>query len=510
MTTVAALATIAWLGLAEAETEWFVAVDGSDVSAGTKSDPFATLQRCVDRLLDTVDPAEPGSTCWLRGGEYNLNTSVDIEALHGNSTHRYVISGWEDEQVILDGTWDVNSVVTWSWTEDGAAGHWVATLPAGSPAPWQLFVDGEPMVNARWPNAWWENKTMFTSDSWVGSEGASTYNGYSNPSHATYSGDTDPTVPCIMASTPCAGPFREACAGNELGASGINATGASAVLNIGHWVTYAAPVRSHTPGSDNFTYMAGDGWKVTKFVADHSGYYLENSLELLDIANEWHYDNATRQLHLKTHGDVHPSTMRVQARQLEYAIRITDTTHLVLQKMKLFSCTVWAFATRLVKRVQHVEFASLHFAFPAAMKRMLGNHVNSWPTTLFDRDTMGSTGNRIFNCTFFGGEADPLLQVNGAGIHFEDNLMEWNDWSAVTTVACWPAKLPNSNSLQLPGIQVTECDDRGYGGGAFALVAPAGTITNPTVVRRNTLRHIGPSAGIAIAKNSIAELNHST
>ena len=69
--------------------------------------------------------------------------------------------------------------------------------------------------------------------------------------------------------------------------------------------------------------------------------------------------------------------------------------------------------------------------------------------------------------------------------------------------------LPAASEPQLPGVDVTACDlTRKYGGGAFALIAPAGTITNPTIVSRNTLRHIGPSAGISINKNSMAELNH--
>ena len=88
--------------------------------------------------------------------------------------------------------------------------------------------------------------------------------------------------------------------------------------------------------------------------------------------------------------------------------------------------------------------------------------------------------------------------------------MEWNDWSAVTTRRCWPDQdtLPGPSQPQLPGVDVKQCDDRKFGGGAFALIAPAGTITNPTIVRRNTIRHIGPSAGIQIGKNSIAQLNH--
>ena len=121
------------------------------------------------------------------------------------------------------------------------------------------------------PNAFWANKTMFSSDSYVGSTSASTYNGYSNPLHATYQGPTDSSIPCIMDSTPCTQPYREGCAGNDLAATGIDATNASVILNIGHWVTYTAPVHAHIPGTNNFTYMAVDGWQVTKFVGAHSG-----------------------------------------------------------------------------------------------------------------------------------------------------------------------------------------------------------------------------------------------
>ena len=76
--------------------EFFVALDGDDGNTGTKAAPFATLQKCVDRLLDDGggSPAPAGSTCWLRGGEYRLDTAVDIEGLHGNDAQRYVISGY--------------------------------------------------------------------------------------------------------------------------------------------------------------------------------------------------------------------------------------------------------------------------------------------------------------------------------------------------------------------------------------------------------------------------------
>ena len=71
----------------------------------------------------------------------------------------------------------------------------------------------------------------------------------------------------------------------SLAASGIDATGASAVLNIGHWFTFAGTVLSHGAGSNNFTYerdSGGGGWKAAKYNPHADLYFLEGLLSLLD------------------------------------------------------------------------------------------------------------------------------------------------------------------------------------------------------------------------------------
>eukprot|EP01052_Picozoa_sp_SAG31_P025927 SAG31_NODE_2310_length_5960_cov_5.846613_3_plen_593_part_00 len=494
--------------------EFFVATNGSDAADGSIESPFGTIQRCADQLM-AGSPA--GSTCWLRGGEYRLNSSVLVEGLHGNVTHPYQISGYADELVIIDGTFDVESDWTWVDANDTAAGvgHYVNTLAAGLPHPWQLFADGEVMVNARWPNARWDDKTVFRSAHWAASTATSVYNGYKDPLHGTYTGPSDESQPSMMVDAGAlvlsggADGRRRLGGANSysyqpLSQTGINATGASAVLNIGHWFTWSTSVFHHVPGQQNFSYWPDQGWSMGKYVPEHDIYYLENSLELLDTSKEWYYNQQTRQLYLITANNSSPTTMRLQARQLEYAFRVTDTTHFKLSKMHFFACTVWFFSLRTVDHVQHITMDSLKFDYPSAMKRMLGNHRYSWPTTLYEKSTAEWCGNRIFNCSWMGSEGDPVVSLRGAGIVLENNLFEYNDWSAVTTVPCWP-----SSSGSLFDIDLASCDvSRKYGGGAFALTPGAGTVDNPTIVRRNTIRHIGPSAGIKVEKNTIAELNH--
>ena len=52
----------------------------------------------------------------------------------------------------------------------------------------------------------------------------------------------------------------------SLSASGINATGAAAILNIGHWFSFTGVVEQHAPGSSHFVYRRFDGWKVAKCI----------------------------------------------------------------------------------------------------------------------------------------------------------------------------------------------------------------------------------------------------
>ena len=82
---------------------------------------------------------------------------------------------------------------------------------------------------------------------------------------------------------------------------------------------------------------------------------------------------------------------------------------------------------------------------------------------------------------------------------FENNLIEWTDWSAVTTrpVAYFQPDLENGMFGK-------------YGSGAMTLEVDRSTLLSaPNWVRRNTIRHSGPSVGLAITSDNVhSELNH--
>ena len=58
-------------------------------------EPFATIQECVDALL------EPGDECRIRAGRYHEN--VSIHGKYGSDDKPIIIGGYNNEQPIIDG-----------------------------------------------------------------------------------------------------------------------------------------------------------------------------------------------------------------------------------------------------------------------------------------------------------------------------------------------------------------------------------------------------------------------
>lgn len=509
-TLVALLVVAARAGPASA---YYVALGGSDANAGlTEDEPLRTLQACVDLLRDGA----PGAECILRGGEW-ADETVFVEHLAGTRANPYVIRAYDGETVTFSGTRDVEedagSGRVWTWTAadlangGAAAGHWSVELPPDFPDPWQLFIGDELYMNARWPNGRWDDKSAFSAaDSWAFGSADSVY--------VDDTATASTMVDSCCGSAPASRRSATGMTGPSLAASGVDATGASAVLNTGHWFTYAAPVDNHARNTGSFTYRKQPGWILQKYVAAHDGYYLENKLEFLDTDKEWFFDRTTRRLHLLTPGSANPNTLRVRARIQEYAIRCTDTEHLKIKNVHFFGTTLWIAAMSWNNNVEGITLDSLTFRFPSAQKRMLGIHDWHNPTTLYQKDDSRWNENVVYNCTFTGAEADPVLYIAGAGNRLENNAFDYNDWSAVTTKVCWPpggglSNNPSDPDYSLRNRDLTEAGCTGkYGGGAFALIPGGGTKDNPTIIRRNTLTNIAVSAGIKLEKNSLVELNH--
>ena len=116
----------------------FVSPSGDDTNSGCASSaPLATLRACAEAATD-------GTSCLLLPGTYREDTVVirdltnlTIAAAGGSGS--VILDG----TVALDGGWD-------ALTDESGATYYRSQAPHGA---WQLFLNGEPLTSARWPNA---------------------------------------------------------------------------------------------------------------------------------------------------------------------------------------------------------------------------------------------------------------------------------------------------------------------------------------------------------------------
>lgn len=271
--------------------DYYVAFDGSDAHAGTDPDaPLATLQRAADLM-------EPGDTCYVRGGTYRQSVRTTTSGEPGRPIRFQAMPG---ETVLLDGT----DVLDATW-EPWRNGIYRAACDVRFE---QLFVNGKMMVEARWPNAPFQQR-------W---------------DRATWAGSADGSRKDLLISL-------------GLLDSAIDWTGAMAMLNVGHqYKSWARRVLSFDAAAGSFTYELGerladghdDGWMW----ADDK-FHLFGKLEALDAPNEWFLDEAGNLLYLHG-GGTDPSRRVVAYKSRPIAIEVDSADHIEIRGFRFFATTI--------------------------------------------------------------------------------------------------------------------------------------------------------------------------
>ena len=104
-------------------------------------------------MQKAVAELTPGDVCTIRGGVYN--EEVTISGLKGTKENPIVFRSYPGEIVTFDGTCTAPITSSWEKYKDDI---YVTTLEEDI---WQLFVDGEMQINARWPNTFWYDYSVF-------------------------------------------------------------------------------------------------------------------------------------------------------------------------------------------------------------------------------------------------------------------------------------------------------------------------------------------------------------
>ena len=362
--------------------ELFVSPNGQDGNDGSQANPFATIQKAANTLSS-------GDTCYIRGGTYH--EAVVKSSLAGTAAKPITFVNYGGETVILDGTQPVTGLGSTGWTQHSGS-IYRTTLNRDV---WQLFVNGEQMIPARWPNARFDDETVWDSLTHWGRGGTDDTNGTMvDHSHN----------------------------GISLVASGLDLTGAIAILNVGNWATWALPVISHAAGTDSFTYAPiASGYQ--KFSNNNHRYFIEGKLALLDAEKEWFFDPSSKTLYLWAPGGVAP-VGDIRGKVLSYAFDLSSSSYIILRGMHFFGSTFKTY------RCTQVTVEDCELLYPSCSKRMLGETGDPYPTSF---DTNGSTQPSscvLRNCVLAYIDG-PAIHLRGLNNVIENCLIHHVDWSTV-------------------------------------------------------------------------------
>lgn len=267
--------------------KYFVAPTGLDSNSGTIERPFRTIKKCANIV-------KPGETCFLRAGIYRETVRP---AVSGTSSAPITFAAYNNENVTISGA---DPVEEWDRFR-GSIFRTNVLLPMSGYSNTgflanQVFVNGEMMLEARWPNTGLDLMRPKLVGCCVKSQGGTA---------ATVENSEIPNLP-------------EGWAG--------------ATVWTNEW--YVTRTGTVTGGS------AGKLTAEMTAPWDRGGYwfYLVGKLGLLDSEGEWFYDGGSQTLYLWVPGGARPNLVEVKQRNFAFDLR--NRSYVVLRNLKLFANTI--------------------------------------------------------------------------------------------------------------------------------------------------------------------------
>lgn len=267
---------------------WFVSTIGSDANIGTIYAPFQTIQRASS-------VAQPGDTVMIRGGIYHETVTP---ASSGTQAAPITYEPYNGESVTIDGA---DPVSGWSPNPVYQTGAMWWDLGEGNN---QLFVNGKPQLEARWPNTSLDASHPTNA----------------NAQGASASGTTTTIYDSALTQTN----------GAWVGAT-IHFTPGQ------HWVAYTATVTASGPGYVTFAYTATSNDAA---VSAGTSYYIVGKFLALDAPGEWYRDPTTGVLSLWPSTGDNAANDLVEAKHRLYGFNLAGVSNVTIQGINFFACTI--------------------------------------------------------------------------------------------------------------------------------------------------------------------------
>ena len=423
------------------QTTYFVAPSssgGSDSNAGTELAPFETLQHAINQLT-------AGDILNIREGTYRETITID----EGNISGPLItIQNYNNEVVTIDGTTDITG--TWN-TYDNISGAYRLSY-AGNNDITQLFVDDQPMVNARWPNAQFNDDSIFSHSTWA--EGDE-----DNSTDGSLTIDTSVHDP-----------------------GSIDLNNSIGILNIGSFKTWTVAMTGHNNVTNVITYNEANV-PDNDFKEKHHYYFFEGKLDFLDTNNEWFHDKSNDMLYLFPDDSSNPSSRSIKAKlsDNDYRVTLNGAKYVKLKGINFFATTI-----NITGNSDYNTIEKCNFYFPSVSKRMLGT-TNGVGTPNVMEISGNSNNNTIIECLFENSEGE-ALRIRGTNNTIENNYFHHIDWSASDLqglmVSIWAGTNATSTTYTKNTIHTT-------GASATVLPGPSSTFSYNKVTNTGLLQSDG-------------------
>ena len=342
---------------------YYVAIYGNDNTNNglSISTPFRTVAHAA-----TVMSA--GDTCFIRNGNYH--EIVNVTNNNGIEGMPLVFMPYNSERVVFDGTVPIDS----AWSQHNG-NIWKTSIDFDV---WQLFVDQEEQVMARWPNASFSDGSVFdTENHWGhGTMKQTNPNIYNNGTliHDPRVNEKGELIDLSLQ-------------GFDLDESDKEAIG---ILNVGSFRTWSRKISSHNGNTFTYNPVPQNEWKTK----EHQ-YFLEGRLEFLDTEGEWFLDTTTPKntLYYYAPSGANPNQMQIRGKVQSYAFVISKSKYVELRDLEFFGTTFYIYKSNGSK------VDNCNFFYPSTSKRML-RIVNQVPEMSIIKSSSGCTvSNSAFRYT---------------------------------------------------------------------------------------------------------------
>ncbi|HEX4792750.1 MAG TPA: right-handed parallel beta-helix repeat-containing protein [Humisphaera sp.] len=270
-------------------TSWFVAPTGSDQNPGTLAAPFKTIQQAAA-------VAQAGDHVEIRAGTYHETVTP---AHSGTTGAPITFEAYNNEAVFVSGADPVVGWSSYSGSIYQASMPW--TLGEGSD---QVFVDGQMINEARWPN---------TS---------------LDPSHPTLEKASKVSV---NGSTATLYDPKLTQPANYWKGAIIHITPGQ------EWVAETGTVIGSAPGQITFSFNPMDSYEQP---AAGNHYYLTGSFKALDSAGEWYHDSGSEKLYVWTPKSDSPAAHDIEVKHRQYAFDLRGDSFITIQNVNIFAATI--------------------------------------------------------------------------------------------------------------------------------------------------------------------------